>query len=76
MKACEVIKNNFDTSEIKGSKKGKLGWLALLLLGGLLAKSGFFKKLYENTIKPLWTKGIKPWLEDKVVPWWEEKAKP
>lgn len=76
MKACEVIKANFDTSDIKESKKGKLGWLPLLLLGGLLAKSGVLTTLYDKMIKPLWTNGIKPWIDEKVVPWWDEKAKP
>lgn len=80
LKACEVIKNNFDTSEIKGSKKGKLGWFSMLLLGGLLLKSGLPQKLFNNMIKPLWSNHIKPWIDNKAVPWlknmWNEDVWP
>jgi len=72
LKACEIIKSNFDTSAIKESKGGKIGWLGLLLMGGLLAKTGVLKKIYEGVIEPIWTNGIKPWAE-KI---WTEKLKP
>ena len=80
LKAAELIKKNFDTSNIKESKGGKLGWLGLLLLGGYLWKSGILKKLFDGFIKPIWTENIKPWITDKVVPWitdkWDNHIKP
>lgn len=80
LKATELIKANFDTSDIRESKGGKLGWLSMLLLGGYLWKSGIIKKLFDGFIKPVWTDHIKPWITDTAVPWiksmWTDKIKP
>ena len=69
LKASELIKQNFDTSNIKGSKGGKIGMLGLLAGGYLLAKSGILKKLYEGLIKPIWTDNVKPWITETALPW-------
>ena len=80
LKAAELIKTNFDTSGIKGSNKGKLGWLSLLIGGGLLYKSGILQKVFDGLIKPVWTDHIKPWINDTAIPWiedkWTNKVKP
>lgn len=83
-KMAEIIQNNFDTSNIKGSKKGKLGWIELLLMGGYLWKTGILGKIFEGVvkplwtgvIKPLWTDHLKPWITDTAVPWITEVALP
>lgn len=62
LKASEVIQKTFDTSDVKESKGGKLGWFALLLGGGLLLKSGILQKLFGSVIEPLWTNHLKPFL--------------
>lgn len=80
LKASEIISNTFDTSKIKESKGGKIGWLSLLLMGGLLWKSGIIQKLFNGLIKPVWTEHIKPWITDTAVPWlkgiWTDKVVP
>lgn len=79
-KASEIIKTTFDTSSIKESKGGKLGWFSLLLGGTILWKSGILKKLFDGVIKPIWTDHLKPWITDTAVPWikgiWTDKIKP
>lgn len=80
LKASEIITNTFDTSKIKESKGGKIGWLSMLLMGGLLWKSGIIQKLFNGLIKPVWTEHIKPWITDTAVPWikgiWTDKVVP
>lgn len=80
LKASEVIKNNFDTSKVKGSKGGKLGWLGLLLTTGYLWETGLIGKLFNGFVKPLWTDHIKPWINEKAIPWisdkWNNNIKP
>lgn len=68
LKASEVIQKTFDTSDIKESKGGKLGWFALLLGGGLLLKSGILQKLFNSVVKPIWTDHIKPFMTETVLP--------
>lgn len=76
LKAYEIIKNNFDTSSVKESNGGKLGWLSMLLTGGLLWKSGILQKLFDGFIKPIWTDHVKPWIKDTAVPWIQNTAIP
>lgn len=80
LKAYEVIKNNFDTSDIKESNGGKLGWISLLLTGGLLWKSGILQKVFDGVIKPLWDEKVQPWIKNTAVPWisnkWNNNVKP
>lgn len=76
LKASELIKNTFDTTGMKESKGGKIGWLGLLLGGVLLAKSGLLTKLYEGVIKPIWTDHVYPWITDKAVPWVKDTLLP
>lgn len=80
LKAAEIIKTNFDTSDIKESKGGKIGWLSMLLMGGLLWNSGILQKLFNGLIKPIWTDHVKPWITNTAVPWvksmWTDKVKP
>lgn len=76
LKMAETIKANFDTSGMKESKGGKLGWLSLLLMGGLLWKSGVLKKVSNEVIKPLWTDHLKPWVKNTAVPWITDTAIP
>ena len=80
LKASELIKTTFDTSSIKESKGGKIGWLGLLLGGTLLWKSGLLQKLYEGIIKPVWTDHLYPWITNKALPWisdkWNNNIKP
>ena len=80
MKMSKLIGANFDTSDIKESKGGKLGWISLLLTGGYLWKSGLLKKLFDGFIKPIWTDHLKPWITDTAVPWisdkWNNNVKP
>lgn len=80
LKASELIKTNFDTSQVKGSKGGKIGWLGLLLGFGALGGLGLIRKLFDGFIKPIWTEHIKPWITDTAIPWisdkWNNKIKP
>ena len=80
LKAAEIITTNFDTSKMKESKGGKLGWLSMLLMGGLLWKSGVLQKVFDGVVKPIWTDHVKPWITNTAVPWiddkWNNKVKP
>lgn len=80
LKASNLITNTFDTTNVKGSNKGKLGWFSLLLGGAVLWKSGVLKKIFDGVVKPLWTEHIKPWIGDTAIPWikdtWSNKIRP
>ena len=68
LKTASVIKDAFDVSDDPQAKKGKLNWWKLLIVGGLLWKSGILTKLFEGIVKPLWT--------NLIYPWWTETAWP
>lgn len=69
IKTQEILKKAFDVSDDPASKKGKLKWWQLLLVGGLLWKTGILGKIFNGLIKPLWTDHLKPWITDTAVPW-------
>ena len=69
IKTQEILKKAFDTSDDPASQRGKLNWWKLLLLGGILWKSGILGKVFNGLIKPLWTDHLKPWITDTAVPW-------
>ena len=76
LESSEIIKRNFDTTDVKGSKGGKLGWISLLLAGGVLWKTGILKTLFEGVIKPVWTDHLKPWIQNTAGPWIKNTAVP
>ena len=69
LKASDAISKALEAGNM-AKEKGKkgLGWLAALLLGGALIKSGIAKKIFDGAIKPLWTDHIKPWVTDTALP--------
>ena len=69
IKTQEILKKAFDTSDDPASQRGKLNWWKVLLLGGILWKSGILGKVFNGLIKPLWTDHLKPWITDTAVPW-------
>ena len=69
IKATEILKNAFDTSDTSEGKSGKLKWWQIALTGAYLWKSGVLGKLYNGIVKPLWDNTLKPWIVEKALPW-------
>ena len=71
LKASEALSNAFQHPKEKAQKG--MGWLAWLLLGGMLLKSGIVQKLFTGLVKPLWTDHIRPWATDKAIPFLKDE---
>ena len=75
LKASDAISKALEAgSVVKEKGKKGLGWLAALLLGGALVKSGIAQKLFDGVIKPIWTDHIKPWVTDTALPFLKDEV--
>lgn len=75
LKASEALHNAFNSDGANVKKKSKgLGWLAALLLGRALLKTGLAQKLWNGIIKPIWSDHLKPFITDKALPFLKEKV--
>ena len=69
IKTKEILQKAFDVTNDPASQRGKLNWWQLIIVGGLLWKSGILGKIFNGLIKPLWSDHIKPWITNTAVPW-------